>query len=110
MSPRASSLYGIGGMVLFAVIAAFATRAFYGGLQHRHSKIWEAFGQPTLQSKKSASTQWHLVKFILLRQHRALHDRKLTMACDLILICGLVNLLIIVLLVMFANIRGADIS
>jgi hypothetical protein len=89
---------GLGLMTLCALVAVFHTRTLYTELEHNHKDILVELGKPSLLSSKTMLMQLRFTQFILLRRYRRLNNKKISGAGNVILVCGLTNILVFVAL------------
>ena len=60
-------------------------RRLFGCLETRHREKYEAMGRPSLFLRNNISGNWATLKFLVLREHKALDDPQLSKLSDFML-------------------------
>ena|SRR5208337_3348254 len=83
-------------MVLVGLIGFWGARNFNRELRKSHPVQWEYLGRPTSNSVRSFQQEVRWIGFVVLRRYSKLGDRRLSAFGNLVLICGLINVTILV--------------
>jgi len=60
-------------------------KLFYNRLERSHPQKYEAMGKPSLFLRNNIAGSWATFKFLVGREHRQLHDRRLSRLSDTML-------------------------
>jgi len=90
------SSYAIISMILVGVVGFWGKSQFDTELKKSHPAVWSDLGSQSTFSVNTIRHEFKWIGFVVLRSYNKLANRRLSIFGNLVLICGLVNVMILI--------------
>ena len=99
-----ANIFGIAGLLLNAVVGAYASRKMMKGIEKHYPSLLNTIGRPDFFAEVSIRDQWRFHKFILRREYNSIPNQKIKRFGNITLLCDCMCVVIFAYLV-FLHLR-----